>query len=300
MIGNPLEYFQTVEVIKKCKDFLGKVTGLELEVVYVDRKDSPLPVSMENNSEADSGRKSQSTDSAPIHPDLLDDILASKKPRFFYCPRGRMKVAVPLVLNGEVAGLFIAGENGSSKLDPAKRDALSTFLSEIGNYVLESESAFLQDFKGNSNTHKQELLGRILKYVKNNAHNNKLSLQQVARDNGISYYYLSHLFKDELKTTFVEYRTRVRMYLAAKLMMDRRLTIDQISQACGFEDSSYFCKSFKKIYQCTPVAFRSRFIVGKKPRKIDALIRKRTAMMSGPALPMGRMARLAGRAFAAV
>jgi len=288
MLGNPLEYFQTVEVIRKCKDFLAKVTGFDLEITHIGRKGSFFASPGDDGGEARDEALPEAG-ATKIDSDILEDIQSSKKPRFFYCPRGRMKVAVPLVLNGEVAGLFIAGENGFSKLDPDKREALSTFLSEIGNYVLESESAFLQQFQGHAGTHKQELLNKVLKYIKGNIHQSKLSLKQVARENGVSYCYLSRLFKNELKTTFVEYRNQIRMYLAAKLLMDLRLTVDQVSRSCGFEDPSYFSKAFKKVYRCSPGSFRRRFIIGKKARSIDALMKRLTATMSRPAVPRSAM-----------
>ena len=49
-----------------------------------------------------------------------------------------------------------------------------------------------------------------LKYIRENYHKN-LTLENVAQQIYISPYYLSHMFREELGITFVEYLTMVRM-----------------------------------------------------------------------------------------
>lgn len=280
MASIPFEYIKTIDSLRKSKDLLSEFTGLDLEILHVDGRDVLFPCSMKNLTGTGCAR-CQSAECNKISRDVLNDIISSKKVRFFFCPAGLTKMAVPLLLSGEFAGIFFAGDNGVSQIDKRKFEALSKFLFQIGNYITENESVFLQHFKGNSLTYKQEMLNKVIKYIWNNAHKNQLTLRDVARDNGISYCYLSHLFKSELQITFVEYRKNVKMHIAAKLLKDCRLTIDQISQACGFDDSSYFCKSFKKTYGCTAGSFRRRFLSGRGRRGIDALINERT-LSRGP------------------
>lgn len=285
MLGNPVEHIQNVDVIKKFKFFFGEFTGLDLEIIHIDHQGSFYSGKNKLKSKTKCGEHF-TDDCSNIQPSLLEEILTSKTSRVFNCPNKLMRLAVPILLNGEVAGLFIVSENGVSRIDPAKRETLSLFLSEMGRYVLQNESAFLQNYKGVTSTHKQQLLEKVLRYVRNNCHDQKLTLKQVVMKNGVSYCYLSRLFKNELNTTFVEYRQKVRMSLAAKLMMDLRMTVDQVARSCSFEDASYFSKSFKKIFGCTPGSFRRRFITGKKARKVDAFIKKQTAiMMTGATAP---------------
>ena len=274
MINNPIEFIQTVDVIKKSTESLSKFSGLDLEVLSTTSQDSEFFCSLKKDPHKACCKTFQSPDCNKIPANLLGEITRTKKPCFFTCPYGMTKMAVPLQLNGEITGLFFAGENGATKLDKTKLDALSTLLSQLGNYVLESESVLLQHFKGNSVTHKQELLNKVIKSIWKNIYKPNLSLKEVAKENGVSYYYLSHLFKSELKTTFVEFRQKAKMQIAAKLLRDRRLTVDQIARTCGFEDSSYFCKTFKKIYKCTPGSFRQQFHKGKTTRKIGDFIKR--------------------------
>ncbi|NLU36327.1 MAG: helix-turn-helix transcriptional regulator [Clostridiales bacterium] len=74
----------------------------------------------------------------------------------------------------------------------------------------------------------------------------------------ISPYYLSHLFKEELGITFLEYLTRIRMEEAKKLLMDRSLTILDISLRIGYDDPGYFSKVFKKKIGVSPSQYRKQ------------------------------------------
>ncbi|MDN5276704.1 MAG: two-component system, response regulator YesN [Clostridiales bacterium] len=72
----------------------------------------------------------------------------------------------------------------------------------------------------------------------------------------ISPYYLSHLFKEELNITFLEYLTMVRMEEAKKLLKDTSLSIVAIASQVGYEDASYFSKVFKKYVGISPAQYR--------------------------------------------
>jgi len=78
----------------------------------------------------------------------------------------------------------------------------------------------------------------------------------VARKVYISPYYLSHLFREELNITFLEYLTMVRMEEAKKLLKDTSLSIVAIASQVGYEDASYFSKVFKKYVGISPAQYR--------------------------------------------
>ena len=43
---------------------------------------------------------------------------------------------------------------------------------------------------------------------------------------------------------------------AARLLEERRLSIDEISEAVGIRDRFHFSRTFKRLYGCTPAAYR--------------------------------------------
>ena len=49
-----------------------------------------------------------------------------------------------------------------------------------------------------------------------------------------------------------------RLQRAAELLCGTTLQVTAIAAQCGFEDSSYFARSFRQLYGCGPTEFRRR------------------------------------------
>lgn len=73
-----------------------------------------------------------------------------------------------------------------------------------------------------------------------------ISLDQVADASGISSFYLSRLLKQELKQTFVEILTQIRMENALRMLWEGELTVKEIAIQSGYNNITYFYKVFKK------------------------------------------------------
>jgi AraC-like DNA-binding protein len=85
----------------------------------------------------------------------------------------------------------------------------------------------------------------------------KLSLSQVASRAYVSSFHLSHLFQQELGTTFTRFLTSVRVNRAKRLLLDHpRLAITTIAAESGFFDLRHFERTFKGVVGCTPKEFR--------------------------------------------
>jgi AraC-like DNA-binding protein len=54
----------------------------------------------------------------------------------------------------------------------------------------------------------------------------------------------------------IEYIRNFRLGIAAKLLLSSNFTVKEISQMCGFNNPSYFCKSFQLIFHKTPQEYR--------------------------------------------
>lgn len=99
---------------------------------------------------------------------------------------------------------------------------------------------------------------RIEDYILKNYSNMDLSLNMLAEHIGMSYNYLSKIFKDVFGTNFVTYVTAVRLEEAKKLLKNTDLTVEQIAQNVGFGGSNSFIRIFKKYYNITPKQFKNR------------------------------------------
>ncbi len=96
----------------------------------------------------------------------------------------------------------------------------------------------------------------LLDYV-NQHYTDPLSLSTLAAEYYLNFSYTSSLFKKTTGQTFSDYLTELRMKRAKELLADPSASISEVSTQCGYEDSYYFSKVFKKRYGVTPSAYRA-------------------------------------------
>jgi AraC-like DNA-binding protein/ligand-binding sensor protein len=86
----------------------------------------------------------------------------------------------------------------------------------------------------------------------------KLSLDDIAGVSGLSAPYFSTIFKDEMGENFSSYLNRLRIEKARELLSTMDLSLCEIARACGFDDQSWFSKTFKLYTGTTPGRYRGR------------------------------------------
>jgi two-component system response regulator YesN len=102
-------------------------------------------------------------------------------------------------------------------------------------------------------------LTKATRYIEKH-YDRELTLQRLADAIFVSAFYLSHLFRSEMDTTFSDYVCRVRISRAKDLLKnDKFLRIQEIADRTGFNDANYFAKSFKKLTGVTPKEYRGFF-----------------------------------------
>ena len=69
---------------------------------------------------------------------------------------------------------------------------------------------------------------------------------------------LNDLFKKYCGKSTLSYISGLRMSLARRLLLHTPMSVKEISDACGYNRSNYFCRIFRKEHRCTPLEFRSR------------------------------------------
>lgn len=83
-----------------------------------------------------------------------------------------------------------------------------------------------------------------------------LTLADIASAASVSRSEAGRCFSVYLRTTPVDYLIRYRLRRARFLLGDTAMTIQEISQACGFHSVSYFARQFRRYYGCAPGAAR--------------------------------------------
>ena len=104
-----------------------------------------------------------------------------------------------------------------------------------------------------------ELAESAKKWIEDN-YMEKFSLERIAASLYVNKSYLLRVFKDITGYTLLEYHNYIRCEFAKNLLTQPELSISMISSRVGFTTSSHFTKIFKKIYGCTPSAFRRQHL----------------------------------------
>ncbi|MFZ3621859.1 helix-turn-helix transcriptional regulator [Leclercia barmai] len=86
-----------------------------------------------------------------------------------------------------------------------------------------------------------------------------LTRESVAQAFYISPNYLSHLFQKTGSVGFNEYLTRTRLEHARQLLKGYDLKIKDIAAHCGFTDSNYFCRLFRRHTERSPSEYRRQY-----------------------------------------
>ncbi len=87
-------------------------------------------------------------------------------------------------------------------------------------------------------------------------YDNKLLLNDIAQEEGVSMYYLSHFFRQNWNMSFQEYLLHFRCGKARELLLDSDMSIADISLVCGFSDPKYMRQGFHRLYGTEPSALR--------------------------------------------
>ncbi|MNI15181.1 Xylose operon regulatory protein [compost metagenome] len=84
----------------------------------------------------------------------------------------------------------------------------------------------------------------------------RFSLKAIAASLGISRMQLCKKFHTELGTTPIKYLTSLRLEKAKTLLTETNLTLDQISECCGYQNGFYLSRVFKNNCLVTPMQYR--------------------------------------------
>lgn len=83
-----------------------------------------------------------------------------------------------------------------------------------------------------------------------------LLLQDIARSLGVSLSSLSKRFKKSYGCSPIQYLTRLRLEKARTLLLETGLTLEQISECCGYPNGFYLSRVFVRHFGMTPAQFR--------------------------------------------
>ena len=100
-------------------------------------------------------------------------------------------------------------------------------------------------------------LKNILTYIRNN-YDKHIYLEDMAKVAGMSPKYFCTFFKEMTGKSPVEYLKIYRIEKASRKLLNTDEHVTDIAYSCGFNDLSYFIKTFKEIKNITPAQYRKR------------------------------------------
>lgn len=100
----------------------------------------------------------------------------------------------------------------------------------------------------------RELTGSVFNYIEEHYKNGSLS--ELAEIMGYDVYWLSREIKKRTGKTYKELLQSRRMRQAAYLLKNSRLSVADIIESVGYDNTSYFFRKFKECYGVSPKMYR--------------------------------------------
>ena len=109
----------------------------------------------------------------------------------------------------------------------------------------------------NITTERLNSIKEVLSYISDNYTNN-ITLDSLAHIAGMNPKYFCRYFKSMTDRTPIDYLNYYRIECACEMLSTRDMSIREVAISCGFNDESYFIKTFNKYKNITPKQYVKR------------------------------------------
>ncbi len=128
-------------------------------------------------------------------------------------------------------------------------------IDDIVTYVYNyAESVFFKDLVISTNC--KDIIEKVEKYILIH-YKKRLVLRELAVSHNMNSNYMSSIFKKILGKGFSDYLTQVRLKHACDMLLNTKMSINEIALESGFENSSYFYRVFKNAFGITALKYRN-------------------------------------------
>jgi two-component system response regulator YesN len=128
---------------------------------------------------------------------------------------------------------------------------------EAGRLLSLSLSSILDKDHSDTKNKIDKRVYKILNFINESFHK-QISLEDAADKVGLSPAHLSRLLVSETGISFTEHLSKKRIEKACEELSEGRLSIKEISSICGYPDSNYFSRAFKKLMGITPSEYTQK------------------------------------------
>lgn len=96
-------------------------------------------------------------------------------------------------------------------------------------------------------------------YVKNYYWRADLTIAEIADSVGLNSAYFTQVIKSKMNKTPLEYLIQYRIAIASNILCSSNMTISEVAEAVGYDNSLSFSRAFKRIYGLSPRNYVKKF-----------------------------------------
>ena len=115
---------------------------------------------------------------------------------------------------------------------------------------------YTENYKSSTNA---KLFKPLLEFIEK-SYMKPITLLDMAQVSGMSTSHFSVLFREFFRQTPMDYLNSYRIERACLFLINSELPVTEVAYRCGFNDSAYFVKVFKKYKTLTPKKYRSALV----------------------------------------
>ena len=109
----------------------------------------------------------------------------------------------------------------------------------------------------NDTSGKNTVEKEMVSYIQQNF-TGKILLKEFGEQFHLSEKYISRYFKEHFHITISQYVTYLRLEHAKHLLQDTDIPVTEVAMQSGYQNVSYFIRSFKKMYGMSPLKYRNK------------------------------------------
>lgn len=190
--------------------------------------------------------------------DILDQIITNdlgKDIQSLQLTKCRMFGLVNSMINA-IGEIMTADDVGFfNSLDPVNRLLKTKTVNELKielRYIIENINKY---YNAREKEQTPSWISDVMDYVGNHYFDNNLSIASISEEFNLSNSYLSRTYKKYMGFGLLDYIHKVRLE-KAKLLMNTNISIKEIAERVGYQDSNALIRAFKRYEGVTPGRFR--------------------------------------------
>lgn len=182
--------------------------------------------------------------------EILPDILYQKEKH----PALYALVSQVMEANASAAAENIS-KNNSSAFFCCHELVTASCLGNLFAHILQNNLFISNQKAAVQSAHRIVQIKSVLEYIEQQ-YQSEITLNALAEVAGMNPKYFCRIFKEITQQTPMDYVIFFRIEQAAKLLSSTNLSVIETGMECGFNDCSYFIRTFKRLKNITPNQYR--------------------------------------------